>query len=77
MLGKAKGYGYRNVGFILDRGYFSRENIRYMDKNGFDFIIMMKGMKSLTHEIVTANKGRFEDDYSKNIFFSSMLFFSQ
>lgn len=67
MLEKAKGYGYHEVGFILDRGYFSRENIRYMDKNGFDFIIMMKGMKSLVHEIVTANKGRFEDDYSKNI----------
>lgn len=38
-----------------------------MDKNGFDFIIMMKGMKTLVHEIVTANKGKFEDDYSKNI----------
>ncbi|MST82544.1 transposase [Lachnospiraceae bacterium Oil+RF-744-WCA-WT-13] len=67
MLEKAKGYGYHEIGFILDRGYFSRENIRYMDKNGFDFIIMMKGMKSLAHEIVTANKGRFEDEYSKNI----------
>lgn len=67
MLEKAKGYGYHEVGFILDRGYFSRENIRYMDKNGFDFIIMMKGMKTLVHEIVTANKGKFEDDYSKNI----------
>ena len=28
MLEKAKGYGYHEVGFILDRGYFSRENIR-------------------------------------------------
>ena len=67
MLEKAKGYGYHEVGFIFDWGYFSRESIRYMDKNGFDFIIMMKGMKSLVHEIVIANKGSFEDDYSKNI----------
>lgn len=67
MLEKAKGYGYHEIGFILDRGYFSKENIRYMDRNGFDFIIMMKGMKSLVHEIVAANKGKFEDDYSKNI----------
>lgn len=67
MLEKAKGYGYHEIGFILDRGCFSRENIRYMDKNGFNFIIMMKGMKSLVHEIVTANKGKFEDDYSKYI----------
>ena len=31
MLEKAGGYGYKNVGFILDRGYFSKENIHYMD----------------------------------------------
>ena len=34
MLDKAKGYGYKNCGFILDRGYFSKANIRFMDKNG-------------------------------------------
>ena len=28
MLGKAIGYGYRNIGFILDRGYFSKGNIQ-------------------------------------------------
>lgn len=27
MLEKAAGYGYKNVGFILDRGYFSKENL--------------------------------------------------
>lgn len=30
MLDKAMAYGYKNAGFILDRGYFSRENIKYM-----------------------------------------------
>ena len=44
MLEKARGYGYRKAGFILDRGYFSKENIRYMDKCHYDFVIMMKGM---------------------------------
>lgn len=51
MLLKAKGYGYRQVGFILDRGYFSKENIHFMDKNGYEFIIMMKGMKSLVRDL--------------------------
>ena len=32
----------KNVGFILDRGYFSKENIHYMDKCGYDFVIMMR-----------------------------------
>ena len=27
MLDKATGYGYKKIGFILDRGYFSRGNI--------------------------------------------------
>ena len=31
MLNKAQGYGYKKVGFILDRGYFSKQNIEHMD----------------------------------------------
>lgn len=61
MLLKAKGYGYRQVGFILDRGYFSKENIHLMDKNGYGFIIMMKGMKSLVRDLVLSVKGSFEE----------------
>ena len=67
MLEKAKGYGYRHVGFILDRGYFSKENIRYMDKCSYDFVIMMKGMKKLASEIITHNKGTFEENRSHSI----------
>lgn len=62
MLEKAKGYGYRKAGFILDRGYFSKENIHYMDKCGYDFVIMMKGMKELVKDLVLEVKGSFEED---------------
>lgn len=61
-LEKAGGYGYKNVGFILDRGYFSKENIHYMDKCGYDFVIMMKGMKELVKSLVLEVKGTFEED---------------
>lgn len=67
MLEKTEGYGYRHVGFILDRGYFSKENIRYMDKCGYDFVIMMKGMKKYAHEMVMANKGTFEESRKHSI----------
>ena len=67
MLGKAEGYGYRKVGFILDRGYFSRENIEYMDRCGYDFVIMVKGMASLVNELVLKVKGSFENDRDCNI----------
>ena len=61
MLEKAKGYGYKNVGFILDRGYFSKENLRFMDKNGYDFVIMVKGMKSLIRDLILEKRGSFEE----------------
>ena len=67
MLEKTAGYGYRRVGFILDRGYFSKENIRYMDKCGYDFVIMMKGMKKHARELVEKNKGTFEESRSHSI----------
>ena len=67
MLEKAKSYGYRNAGFILDRGYFSEPNIRFMDRNGFDFILMVKGCKTLVNELVLRNKGNFEDEWENSI----------
>lgn len=67
MLEKAKGYGYKKVGFILDRGYFSRENIEYMDKCNYDFVIMVKGMAPLVNELVLESKGTFENKRDCNI----------
>ena len=67
MLGKAKGYGYRNVGFVLDRGYFSRENIKYLDECGYNFIIMAKGMKKFVSQIIKRVQGKFEQDREKSI----------
>lgn len=66
-LDKARGYGYKKVGFILDRGYFSKENIRFMDDSSYDFIIMVKGMKKLVSEIVLQYRGTFEDDRKNSI----------
>lgn len=60
MLDKTYGYGYRHIGFILDRGYFSKKNIEDMDAKGYSFIIMIKGMASLVNETVLENAGTFE-----------------
>jgi len=68
MLDKAIGYGYKKIGFILDRGYFSRGNIQYMDKCGYSFVIMVKGMASFVNELVLENKGKFESKRVHNIY---------
>ena len=62
MVDKVIEYGYKRIGFILDRGYFSKDNIRYMDQERYDFIIMVKGMKKLVRDIVKSRKGTFETD---------------
>lgn len=42
MVDKARKYGYTHIGLILDRGYFSQRNISYFDKNGYEFLMMIK-----------------------------------
>ena len=67
MLDKAKSYGYKKVGFILDRGYFSKKNIDFMDQNGYSFVIMVKGIASLIRQLITENKGSFEEEWNNSI----------
>lgn len=67
MLDKAKASGYKKVGFILDRGYFSKKNIEYMDQCGYSFVIMVKGMASFIHQLITENKGSFEEEWVNSI----------
>ena len=60
MVDKVIEYNYKKIGFILDRGYFSKDNIRYIDENDYTFIIMCKGRKSLVSSLILDNQGSFE-----------------
>ena len=59
-LEKAYGYGYRRIGFILDRGYFSKQNLVSIEKKGYSFVIMVKGMADFVNGIVEEEMGAFE-----------------
>ncbi len=67
MVDKVEQYHYKNVGFILDRGYFSKDNIRYMEENGHAFVIMVKGQKDLVSRFVQEHRNTFETDRSCSI----------
>ena len=67
MVDKIKCYGYKNIGFILDRGYFSKDNLNYMDSSGFSFIIMVKGIKDFISSQVRKQKGTFENNWGNRI----------
>jgi len=60
MVDKVREYRYEKIGFILDRGYFSKENIQYIDKNDYSFIIMCEGCKALVSSLILEKQGSFE-----------------
>ena len=64
---KAKGYGYKRIGFVLNRGYFSKDNIYYLEDNNYSFIMMLKGKADLVQKWVLENKGTFETNRACNI----------
>lgn len=64
---KVTEYGYKNAGFILDRGYFSKDNIRYMESEGYAFIIMVKGCKELVSSLVLEHRNTFETNREYSI----------
>ena len=61
-LEKVKAYGYSGIGFILDRGYFSKANIEAMDRGNYEFVIMLKGMAALVKNLVQTAMGTFENN---------------
>lgn len=67
MIEKARGYGYKNIGFILDRGYFSKRNIVSLDENGYPFVIMLKGYKKLVNDVILSRLHSFEKKSSAYI----------
>ena len=64
---KAKEYGYKRIGFVLDRGYFSKDNIYCLEENGYSFIMMLKGKADLVQKWILENKGSFETSRACNI----------
>ena len=67
MIDRAHGFGYRQIGFILDRGYFSKENIDYICSIEYSFVMMLKGKAELVKDWVLENKGSFETNRLYNI----------
>lgn len=62
MVNKVKAFGYKQVCFTLDRGYFAQNDLQYIDANHFNFLIMVKGKKNLVRNLVGQKIGTFEDD---------------
>lgn len=67
LINKIDGYGYRSIGLILDRGYFSKKNIEAMDDQKLSFLMMVKGCKNIISQLIDEHRGTFEDDDEFNV----------
>lgn len=52
MVEKIKEYGYKNIGFIFDRGYFSKKNIDELREKGYEYILMVKSNTQSIQECI-------------------------
>lgn len=64
MVERAIMYGYTNIGFILDRGYFSKENIKFLEEHGYSFIMMAKGNALFIRDSIDEARAIFETNSS-------------
>ncbi len=64
MLERARNYGCKDIGFIMDRGYFSKSNIRYLEENDFDYLLMTKGNAVFLKEAVDEVGASLRNGYS-------------
>ena len=52
MVEEAKDYGYKKIGFLMDRGYISEKNIKALRRKGYEYIMMLKQNQRICQEII-------------------------
>ena len=54
-------YGYRDIGLLFDRGYFSEDNVRYLDELGYPFMMMLREDEKVVSELILDNLPNLKD----------------
>lgn len=60
MVEQMSDYGYKKVGFLFDRGYFTPDNVRYLDRKGYQFMMMLKENR-LVRSLINEQADRLRD----------------
>ncbi len=64
MLQRMYDYGYRNVGFMFDRGYYTEPNFNYLDDMHFDFIMMAQEDTVFIRNLISELAEKLKNDTS-------------
>jgi transposase len=57
MMAKAKDIGIRDVCYVMDRGFVTEDNVKYMYGNDVDFITAMPGARLESLKLIDESKG--------------------
>ena len=55
-------YGYRNVGLLFDRGYFTNDNVTHLDDLGYSFMMMLREDQKFVRELIVDNGSAIKDN---------------
>lgn len=67
MIRMASDFGYKNLGFILDRGYFTQEILDMIASLGYQLIIMLKDNNLCVRDLVREYGADLKDSYTEYI----------
>lgn len=54
LIARLRSYGYKKITVVMDRGFYSEENMNQLDEAGFDFVLMAKGSKGFVKDLVVS-----------------------
>ena len=54
-------FGYKDVGLLFDRGYFSEQNVRELDGYGFEFMMMLREDQNFVKELIKSHTHDIKD----------------
>ena len=55
-------YGYRNVGLLFDRGYFTSDNVIQLDDLGYSFMMMLREDQKFVRKLIVDNSPVIKDN---------------
>ena len=55
-------YGYRNVGLLFDRGYFTTDNVIRLDNLGYAFMMMLRDDQNFVRKLIVDNSPTIKDN---------------
>ena len=61
LVDRMEAFGYRNIGLLFDRGYFSEANVKQLDSIGYSFIMMLREDQKFVKDLILDNMDKIKE----------------